>query len=145
MKIIKAKIYYTKDKKGTHYSGGYPKTWEAEKIPFILYGDTDVDTNGKNIQWVFTIVPEDIYDKMIQDEQCQFCSKEESLAMGDKYYSTREKITDNEKILKILAKTAREEILTEDEKNALNPDHPESGVNKSKSFEDICNEYGVQF
>lgn len=145
MKVIKAKVYYKKIDNRTTYSGGYPKCWQAEKIPLVLYADTGTESDGRTFQNVLAIVPNDLYEVMIKDNNCFPVSKEEAIAIGNQYRPQVDKVVDMDKVLKILAKSARGEKLSVEETNALDPNHPEIGINKSASFEEICNRFNVEW
>jgi len=143
MKVIKVKVYYTQDAQGTHYGGGYPPEWDAQRIGFIVYCQKDRDQKG-TFQWVLATVPDDLYQKMIKNkERCFPVTKEEAIELGNKFRPKREVITDQYRIMKILLKKTRGEKLTPQEEKAIDPDHPERGVNRTKSVEEIWKEQGV--
>jgi len=141
MKLIKAKVYFTKSNGGTHYSGGYPKTWDSEKIPFATY--CEVGNDGKDFHYVLAAVPEDLYDVMIEDLQCESIAKEDAIVSGTEYRPQTEKITDDLMVLAIVKKVVNKEELTKKELNSIDSDKSEQGINKNKSFEDMCNDYGI--
>ena len=141
MKLIKAKVYFTKLPDKTVYSGGYPSTWDSTRIPYICYGEKNND--GRDFQWLIVIVPDDLYDVMIEDEQCEAVTKDDARTFVNEYRPQTEKITSEFKLMKILAKNARGEELEQVELDALNPDHPEPGLGKTKSFAEICDKYEI--
>lgn len=65
----------------------------------------------------------------------------EAIVLGNIWTKQIEKITDQDVVTKILAKIGRSEELTQQEKDALNPDNAEPGINKTKSFEEDLNAY----
>ena len=63
-----------------------------------------------------------------------------------KHAPIEEVVRNEKKVLAITSKAARGETLTQLEKDALNPDHPEPGINKSRSWVDMAEkDYGVIF
>lgn len=69
-------------------------------------------------------------------------TREESVGAFKKFVGEpTEKITDQNKVLSILAKSARSEALTDDERKALDPEDPTPGIGRSKSFEEGLDEF----
>jgi len=136
-KIIKAKVYYTKDASGTHYSGGYPKNWQANKIAVMGYGDAGEDERG-TYDIVMGLIREDDYaTQLISDNPGVVweIQKDEANEFGDKYWRPQTvKILDQRKVIEILAKAVRGEKLTQKERDAIDPEKPERGLNKTKKF-----------
>ena len=147
MKILKVKIEVTHVNGATQYVG-YPREWldNKERIPTILYPSDKTDEiieGGKIYQVVYPILPDDVYDIMKRLPICSEPTKAEIEAYSDKHLPQTIIINDQNKILTILAKAALEEKLTKEEKDALNPDKPTSGVTKTKKWTDNLIEYGV--
>ena len=155
MKIIKMRVKKVEGAGVTKYT--YPETYDAQKVkwgPFyegalpekieevrqrglddeyIIFGVDDKDasqflSSNAKLEKGFTFAAQEI-------------TKEEALVDGNAWTMVREKITDQSKVIAILAKIARDEVLTQTEKDSLDPDKPEIGINKSKSFEESINAF----
>lgn len=150
MKILKAKIEVSHANGGTEYLG-YPAMWLAhkEKIPAILYPtdrSDEIEEGGKTYQFVYPCVPDDVADILLSspDGLITLADQSEVVAYADKHLPSREIISDQSKVLAIVAKAARGEKLNEAEVNALDPEHPDEGVTKTKPWLDRVTEaYGV--
>jgi len=156
MKLIKMKINRVGKDGATHYT--YPPQYDPQKVrfgpiyegglydvvysdilprnaddEFILIGVDDADfvefmkANG-HVQNGFTFAAEEV-------------NRTKSLEMGNKWTKRVEKIVDEAKVIMILAKVARKETLTQEEKNAIDPESIESGINKSASFQESLDKY----
>lgn len=148
MKIIKAKVLITHDNNATQYF--YPQIWldNKEKIPSILYPQDRTDEvadSNKLYQIVYSIVPDDLYAELLKLPEFSVPSQAEVQSYTDKHAPKRETMQDEGKVLSILAKVGRGVILNQQEKDALNPAHPEKGLGMSKDFVETCNDYGVIF
>lgn len=113
---------------GPIYEGGRtencPEIWaratKDKGDEFILVGVTD------NLQLVEALKNPNIKEALRTD----------FIIEGHKWMGQEEKITDQRKVTLILAKIGRGEVLTITDKNALDPNHPEIGINKTKTFEE---------
>lgn len=148
MKLLKAKVKITHNGGGTQYT--YPQIWldNKERIPAILYPKdrTDELVEGNMLyQVVFPVVPDDLYDELLRLPEFSIPSQTEVRAYTDKHAPKREVMQDEEKVLSLLAKVGRGATLNQQEKNALDPAHPEKGLGMSKDFVEVCNDYGVIF
>ena len=154
MKLLKLKINRAENNGRTHYT--YPSCYDAKKVKFgpiyegalpenilsirsrdsdyeyIIFGVNDSDADSFTISAVedgFNFVSEEL-------------TEEEMLSYGNIWTKQRDKITDQIKVISILAKVARnDEELTQVEKDSINPDNPEPGINKSKSFQEALDEF----
>ena len=147
MKVIKAKIKIDRSTGATVYN--YPPEWEPPKIPFIVYpterGSIDeIDEGGQLYQYVIATVPDDLYDKMIQNTDVfQPIFLTEAEVFGNRHRPQVNKINDTNLVMSILAKSVRGEILTLEERNAIDPNNPEGAISKSRSCKDVWDEYKV--
>jgi len=141
MKLIKAKVYYTRKNEVTTYSGGYPKAWVAEKIPYIVYGEKGND--GRDFQWMIAIVQDEIYQSMLDDPQCEAVSKADAVVFSNIYQLPKDKITDKAKVLEVLSKVKNKQLLTKEDEEVIDPENPRHGIKKGRSLEDFCERYGV--
>ncbi|MBW1976261.1 MAG: hypothetical protein JRI45_12000 [Deltaproteobacteria bacterium] len=155
MKLIRMRIKRTSTAEKTHYD--YPSCYDAKKVKFgpIYEGAMDENValiNQRNQGDEFIVIgtsDEDAAEFLkaegSQEQDFEFGAKEiteeEALVDGNKWTKQREKIIDEQKVIGILAKVARDKPLTQREKNALDPDNPEPGINKSRSFGEGLNEF----
>lgn len=147
MKILKVKIEVTHENGGTQYIG-YPKIWldNTNKIPEILYPKDrtdEVDENGKTYQIVYPVLPDDLYEKMKDLPICSEPNLTEFTIYSDKHAPSVEVINNQQKVISILAKVGRKQILTKQEENALDPDNQEIGINKTEKWTDKIQKYGI--
>lgn len=146
-KILKVKVEVTHINGATQYVG-YPKEWldNKSKISAILYPadrTDEVSENGKTYQIVYPIIPDDVYDLMKNLPICSEPNLAELTAYADKHVPQTIRITDQDKVLAILAKAALDEKLTKEEKDALDPNNPTAGVTKTKKWTENLITYGV--
>ena len=147
MKILKVKIEVTHEGGATQYVG-YPKEWldNKSKISIILYPQDRTDEvmeNGKIYHIVYPILPDDVYDLMKGLPICSEPNLDELTTYSDKHMPQITKITDQDKVLSILAKVALDEKLTKEDRDALNPENSARGISKSKRWIDNLKDYGV--
>jgi len=148
MKLIKAKIEVTHPDTGSTEYVGYPAVWLSNKgrISAVLDDNRQDETveNGKFYKYLHAIVPDDLYDEFIADTNIFSAPVlAEVREKTDRNNPRTEVWNDERKVKTILVKQARGETLTQVERNALDPNHPETGVSMSKDFIDLCGDYGV--
>lgn len=146
MKILKAKVSINRWNGSTNYH--YPWAWlsNKEKIPAILYPSNrndEIIENGQLYQIVYPIVPDDVATELLKDSNFSLPTRPEIESYANKHYPIKDSITDDKKILTILAKVARKESLTLEDEKALDPNSPEKGINKSRSWLEVCTDYNV--
>jgi len=157
MKLLKIKVQVNSSGGSTHYTypqpeynmlkivfgpiyeGGMakncPEIWarsgnsKENHDEFIMVGVTD---NGN----IDSVLKNAAFEEMT-DEYCIDC--------GDKWTEQSDKITDNDKVMKILSKVALKESLTPEEEKALDPLDSEPGINRSKSFKQSIDEAKLEF
>lgn len=150
MKLLKMKIKRMNIKDCTHYD--YPTPYyNAYKVIFGPVYEGGLEENvtlikARNTNDEFIIIgveDSDLNDFLkangYKDSDgfefsCIEITQAEAEQDGTQWTKQIEKITDQNKVITILAKIGRGEILTQQEKDALNPDNLESGINKTKSF-----------
>lgn len=99
---------------------------------FILLGVDDEDAPG--------FLQANGYKKDGFTYEVTEVDKTTALASCDKWVEQSEKITDQSKVLSVLAKVAREESLTQEEKDSIDPAKPDLGISKTKSLTDMLDE-----
>ena len=149
MKIIKAKVYIEQTNSVTRYTE-YPTGWLENKssIPDILYPQdrTDHGTDEKGLfQILYAVVEDDAYEVIIQSPLTSVPTREEIETYQAKHRAVREVVKNEDNVIKILAKTARGIELNQKEKDVLDPEKSEEGINKSRTFLDTAeNDYKAQ-
>jgi len=151
MKIIKAKIKVTHDGGGTQYV--YPQIWldNVANIPMVTYPndrtDEVVDRTG-SYQIVYPAVPDELYNKMLAEhpEIFSVANRLEFETYSDKHYPVKDRITDQDAVMTVLAKVALKEVLTETDEAVINPTSPTAGINKTERVVDtVTQKYGAIF
>ena len=120
MKILKVKIDMQHKGGVTHHN--YPPQYDAEKIQILGYG------KGHCIGWVKDVDA----PKFLESPDIVEMNRDNTVLDLEDWNPQVERITDDKKVIQILAKVARGEILTQIEKDAINPDNPERGINKTE-------------
>lgn len=146
MKILKAKIETNHE--GNKTTNIHPDIWIAnkERIPTVLYPQDRTDEiveNGKLYKIAYPVVPDDLADEFIKDPNFSLADKTELTVYSNKHCPVRNITTDQNRVNDILAKIALDKPLTQEDKDAINPDHPAKGINKSQSFIELAQSYGV--
>ena len=143
MKVLKAKVKVTHDNNATQYH--YSKEWLDNKhlIPIILYPTTredEFEENGEIFKTIYPCVPDDL------DLGFPQATEDEVRAFSEKHAPVKEVVTDSDKILAVVAKLVRNEELTVEEANAIDPTNSESGIILSKNWVDVVkSEYDGRF
>ena len=132
MKLVKVKINMTTSEGRTHHD--YPPEYNSEKIQVMSYG------LGHCIGWIKDVDLEEFVPSVEGSGEIWELTRDEAIVDLDIWMPQSEKITDQTKVLSILAKQARGETLTPQELNALDPNNPESGITKTKSGAQIIDE-----
>lgn len=153
MKLIKMKIRRIRKEGATHYNYPIPH-YDAMKVKFgpiyegILKEVVESDILPRNADDEFILIGvanEDFGQFMkannFEEDGFVYAAEEidriKALEYGNRWTRPRtERITNNDVVIKILAKVARKEALTKEEEDAINPDNPTPGIVKSKSFEE---------
>jgi len=141
MKLLKMRIARDQTAKGTHYV--YPKEYNAHKVRFGPFYESSLPENydkvvarGNVDEHILFGVDDADAPAFLQCPDTQELSYDEALGLGNAWTKQVEKISDPNRVLAIVAEVARGETLTSDEKKALNPDDPSSGITKGKAFKD---------
>jgi hypothetical protein len=147
MKLLKMRIRRTSEEGHTHYE--YPQSYDAHKVAFGPIYESGLPEIAKEAQdrdaddefIIIGVKDSDLAQFLQSNTEVKFghtfttvaLTKEETIALGERWTKQTEKM-DDKIILPIVAKVARGEKLTQKEKDALNPDHKEPGITKTKSF-----------
>ena len=146
MKLIKLKISRDQNASRTHYT--YPKEYDATKVRFGPFYESSLSENlvkvvarGNTDEFIlFGVLDEDAPNFLV-NPKAQKLSYDDALALGNTWTKQIERITNPNKTLAVVAKAVRGETLTQAEKAALDPNNQESGINKSKTFKDMLDEF----
>jgi hypothetical protein len=142
MKIIKMKIQRLDIGGGTRYV--YPKPYyEPKKVIFGPVYEAGAKERGMNYEYIiFGVRDADVSGFLAANSQVsggftfevQEIDRNTAIADADPWAPQTERIIDQTKILAICAKAVRGEVLTQQEKDALDPNKTEIGINKTPSF-----------
>jgi len=136
MRMIKMRIKRTNENGATHYT--YPPQYVAEKInsgfgPIYEGGECASDSWARNAddEYILIGVADADADGFLQADghkdasgfvyEAKEVTKEKSIEDCDKWIKVTEKINDQNKVTSILVKVARGEVLTQADKDALEP------------------------
>ena len=143
MKILKMRLKRGPNAEGgTHYT--YPPNYVPSKVKFGPVYEKDAKINHDTYQDIIIGVADGDVAGFLQDNNAvdgehtfkvEEIVQEDANTLGNTWITQVEKITDQTEVLRICAKAAVGTELTQDEKDALDPDNGAVGINKSKSFE----------
>jgi hypothetical protein len=138
-KILKVKIKRDHKPTGTHYT--YPPEYDASKIQVLTYesmGDFYgvVERGDKDEFCIGVVKDEDVPSFLLSPDIVEIVTNEAKI-LGRKWRPQKEIISDDKVIITILAKLAKGEELSQKEKDAIDPNNLEYGINKSQLFDDL--------
>lgn len=157
MKLLKMRICRTNKDGATHYDyptpyykaelvrfgpiyeGGLKEVVESDVLPrnagdeFILVGVDNIDVS--EFLKAEGFVKDGFTYGVVEVDRT------ESLSLGNKWTKQVEKILDQNKVLAICAKVAIGGNITKKEKDALDPDNSEIGINKTAPFEESLDKF----
>ena len=146
MKILKVKVVREViSGGGTHYV--YPPEYEAEKIKVLCYesiGDRDgVAARGDKDEYLIGVVEDADVAQFTASKDIVEVTKSEAVVLGDVWKPRRNKLLNQQVVMEILSKHARGIVLTQEEKDMIDPDNPAEGLNKSPTFEERLTRLGL--
>jgi len=141
-KILKVKIQRASANGGTKYT--YPPEYDASKIELLCYesvgeGIKVLNRTDKFEYAIGVVSNADALAFLVSPDIIEM-AKATAITNGRKWRPQVEKITDNTKVISVLAKVARKETLTKEDEDALDPDNPVKGIGKSRLFDDLLEE-----
>jgi len=158
MKLIKMRINRTRQAGATHYEYPTPH-YDPYKVKYgpIYEGglkevvESDVLSRNADDEFIIVGVADgDAAQFLVADGYvrngftytAEEIDRAKTLEHGNKWTGPQtEKITDQDKVLKILVKVAKKEVLTKEDEDAIDPDNKDvSGIVKTKSFEEGLDE-----
>ena len=148
MRFIKMRIKRTRGEGKTHYA--YPEPfYSAGKVRVLLY-ESAMNANAKiardrnkDDEHILVGVNDDDVAEFLKAEGYEkdgftYGAEEIDLAtmksIGDAYTSQMIKITDENKVIQLCAKAALGQALSQEEKDALDPEKDAPGIVKTKKF-----------
>lgn len=148
MKILKIKIKRNQNSTGTHYT--YPFGYDATKIHILCYESmlpenyNQIVAKGNTEELMIGVVKDEDIFSFLQSSDAIEITETEALLLGTQWTKQTEIITSSDVVLTVLAKVARNVTLTQTEKNAIDPNNSELGINLSRSFQDELIEYKMK-
>jgi|GEM_PF-6936691 len=113
----------------------YPATYDATKITPLLYETADLSSVG-SIEMVGAVEDADLAS--VVGTGIIEITRSAAIAWGTAAEPSQQNvITDQNAVILASAKAAIDEALTQTEKNALNPDNAEPGINKTQTFAEM--------
>lgn len=140
MRIVKVKAILTPNSGGgIHYN--YPKEYDPEKINVLCYehvGDkAAVEGRGTVDEYLIGLVSDEDAINFLKSDKIIELSEVEALAWGRQWRPQVEKITDQSKVMSILAKSVKGDKLSPEDIDAIDPEKATPGINKSELFDDL--------
>jgi hypothetical protein len=146
MKLIKLKISRNRTPEKTSYS--YPKEYAARKVAFGPIYESSLPKNFKAVvdrgdsdEYILFGVKDSDAPTFLACPHAKEVDYDEALSLGETWTEVKEVITDTKKVTELAIKAARGRALSAEEKAALDPDSPERGINKGRSFKEALDEF----
>ena len=147
MKILKVKIKRNQGGGKTSYT--YPPQYNAQKFDVLVYesqltdGYNKVVGKGNKEEIVIgTVQDDDAASFLVSPDITEITKAEADVFLGEDLDKKVEKITDQNEVLRVLAKVARKETLSMEDLDVIDPKKPTKGIGSSKSFNETLGEYG---
>lgn len=151
MRLLKIKVKRVRESGATHYT--YPQPhYDMLNIVFGPIYEGGMDKNLPSIwarasqdsgdEYIIVGVKNINVEKALINDDIQEITKQECLDYGSLWTGgSVPVITNMDKVVQILAKVARNESLTIEEKNSIDPKSSEPGINNTPTFEEDLNKY----
>jgi hypothetical protein len=130
-KIVKVKM--NRVQSGSRIQNSYPAPYDPKKVQVIAYEDL----GNVNKPYCIGVVKDEDLAAFTASPDIVEISQQEAETFGAVWRPQVKKITDMNKVLNILDKVHNSSDLTQAEKDAINPDNAELGINKSTAFTDL--------
>jgi len=141
-KIIKVKIKKEKKDGATQFT--YPKVCQdnnhSQHVTYVAYEadasnyPADYADGGKIVEeYAVGVIEEgDVFNALVADDDIEEMNETDANTFGKTWKPQVTKITDEQKVILILAKEEKDR--TQEEKDALDPENEEEGINKTPEF-----------
>ena len=147
-KLLKVKIKRSQENGKTSYT--YPKEFEATKFQVLVYETqlegklSHVVGRGNKDEYVLGFVDEQFVSDFLKNPDIKIIDRSEARNfLAEDYEKSIEKVNDQNKVLTILAKSVRGESLSSLELAALDPNNPEKGIIRTKTFKEVLDENDI--
>ena len=141
-KILRVKAMLTVSGVNTHYN--YPPEYDAEKIKVLCYehvGDkAAIVARGQTFEWLIGVVSDEDAPNFLKSDNITEMTQQQAIVSGRKWRPQVEVITDQGRVLSILAKSVRGETLTQEDIDGIDPENVAKGIRKSQLFDDLLQE-----
>lgn len=142
MKIVKTRVNFIPQNGAIKYI--YPHGIDHTKVKWVGREPiADVAVMGNDYGYLIGVVSDDNLASFLALDDTVEVSKEDAITEGSVWHPQIEQLTNLPKVTVILAKIAREEVLTQKEIDALDPTNAETGVNLSATFSKKLADHGV--
>lgn len=138
MKILKVKVRKLRTPSSCRFI--YPDAWKAKKIHVLAWGPGK--GMGEQVEECLCVAEETVAEQLVSSGEAVELPKAQANVLGRKWKPRRARITLEEKVISLVEKLLRGEQLTTQERDILDPDKPEEGINRGPEF-DIENFLGV--
>ena len=132
MKVFEVAV--KKNRVGNECGLIWPSFWGEvyERVSVLAYQD-----EGLAVEGAICVCQDDVWQEIEakNDNAVMLLTKTQANEKGRKWRPQVTRVTDEQKVLLIVAKAVQGTKLTAEDKKALNPDDPSPGVGKSKLFE----------
>lgn len=124
---------------GMHYN--YPPGYDAEKINVLSYehvgAKADIEQRKFAYEYLIGLVKEEDAAQFLASDDIIELTQVSAIEKGRRWRPQVDKIVDNTKVLLILAKKARGDLLVPEDIDALDPENAVVGINRSELFDDL--------
>ncbi|RLI43722.1 hypothetical protein DRO59_00125 [Candidatus Bathyarchaeota archaeon] len=146
MRFLLVRIKRTQISGVRHYD--YPPEYNARKVQFGPIYESTLPENEKKIlarggkdEYCLIGVKDEDAPSFLKSDDITEVTEEEAREIGNKWIKRFVTVVDARKVMMITAKAALGKSLTKAERDALDPDKPEIGINKTKSFDEVLDEF----
>lgn len=146
-KILKVKIQRNQTAEKTSYV--YPLEYNPRKIQVIAYetfsaeGDTDCKGRGNTDEFMIGYVEEADVPSFVASPDIVEIDRAEAEVLGAKWIKPVVKITDETAVLMVLAKAAKQEVLSADDLKVIDEKDPTAGITLTKGIGQILDDIGI--
>lgn len=132
-KTVKVKM--TRVQNQGRIQNSYPMEYDPTKIQIIAYEGI----NDASKPYCIGVVKDEDLDSFVTSLDIVEITQQEAETLGNTWRPQVTRIIDEQKIIGILEKVSNSQELTQAEKDAINPENSELGINKSTAFTDLQN------
>jgi len=147
-KVLKVKIKRDQSGGATHYE--YPPQYNPKKFQVITYETQLTDKmdvvigRGNKDEYVLGFVEDvDVAGFLASPDIVEVNRAEADEFIGPDLDKATEKITDQNAVLIALAKVAKKEELSDEDKEVIDSSNKKPGINRSKSLREVLDENNI--